>query len=117
MTTQTAMQFDSATQSPQLARQAAEQGIAQACSPAYRKALLEYARGLAVSIATTKGTVTADDVRARWLVTQGADEWEKLGNAAGSIFRGPQWRFTGKYVKSGVVSRQGGVIRVWELSR
>jgi hypothetical protein len=28
-----------------------------------------------------------------------------LGNAAGSVFRGKEWRFTGRYIKSSRVSR------------
>ncbi len=115
MTTQTAMQFDSATQSPQLARKAKEQGMAQACSPAYRRALLEYARGLAVTLATCNGDVTAADVRKLFIKMQGLEEWLKLANAAGSIFKGPQWRFTGQYVPSGIVSRHGAVVKVWSL--
>ncbi len=115
MTTQTAMQFDSATHSPELAQQAKEQGMAQACSPAYRRALLEYARGLAVSIATQRGDVTASDVRNMFIARQGLAQWEHLGNAAGSLFKGPQWRFTGQYVPSGIVSRHGAMVRVWAL--
>ncbi len=113
--TQTAMQFDSATNSPELAQQAAEHGIRQACSPAYRKALLEYARGMAVHIAVNYGTVNADEVRQRFITHQGIDEWAKLGNAAGSIFRGKQWRFTGEWRQSGYVSRHGAMVRVWAL--
>ncbi len=115
MTTQTAMQFDSATHSPELVRQAKEHGMAQACSPEYRKALLEYARGLAVNWAMEHGTVCADQVRIMFVNRQGLAEWQKLGNSVGSLFKGPQWRFTGQYVPSGIVSRRGGMVRVWAL--
>ncbi len=116
MTTQTAMQLDSATQSPQLARQAKEQGMARACSPQYRKAMLDYARSIAFGHAILHGTVTAEDVRVKFIARQGLDDWLMLGNAVGSLFRGGQWRPTGEFVKSGIVSRRAGMLRVWRLA-
>lgn len=77
--------------------------------------LLDLARRGAVEIARSREskTVTADDVQA-WLVRQGIEE-SKLGNAAGSVFRGPQWRYTGVTVKSQRPASHGRLIRVWEL--
>ena len=112
---QESINFDAATISPELTQQAKREGMAQACSPEYRKKLLEYARELAVHIALNYGTVNAEEVRQRFITHQGVDKWLKLGNAAGSIFRGPQWRFTGQYVPSGIVSRHGAMVRVWRL--
>ncbi len=119
MTTQTAMQFPSATYDPIAAQEAKREGMKQACSPAYRKALLEYMRGIAVDLAVRHGEVTANDVRvvlaARYGKEKADAEWKKLANAAGSLFKGPQWRFTGQYVPSGIVSRHGAMVRVWAL--
>jgi len=48
-------------------------------------------------------------------------QWElmdlgiNLGNAAGSIFRGTDWEFTGRWVKSIRVTNHASVRRVWRL--
>ena len=38
-----------------------------------------------------------------------------LGNAAGSIFKGKHWQWTGQWVKSNRVSNHARFIRVWRL--
>ncbi len=36
-----------------------------------------------------------------------------LGNAAGSLFKGSEWEFTGKWVPSARTSNHGRYLRVW----
>ncbi len=76
-----------------------------------RRLALEAAKELAITLARVNGTVTADDVY------RGLLRWERqsLGNAAGSIFRGKEWEWTGRFVKSKRVSNHARVIREWRL--
>jgi hypothetical protein len=74
--------------------------------------LLEVARRLACELGRTKKFVTADDVQ-RLLIDRGYPE-SSLGNAAGSVFRGGQWKWNGDTVKSTRVASHGRLIRVWE---
>lgn len=75
-----------------------------------RKDELDYAKQVAVRIAQTQGTVTADDVQRVLL-----DEGIQLGNAAGSLFRGNQWLFTGEWRKSERTTNHARQNRVWAL--
>ena len=69
---------------------------------------LEYARESAYLFALKHGEVTSDDV----IVT---DELSAaLGNAAGSIFKQPQWKCVG-FRKSSRPSAHARIIRVWVL--
>ena len=76
--------------------------------------LLRYARSLAVSIALERpdGGVTADDVYEQ-LIQRGIDV-QLLGNAAGSLFRGKNWIFSGERRQSRRVSNHGRWIMVWQ---
>lgn len=75
---------------------------------------LEYARRLAVEIGREKRFVTADDVQ-RAMVDKGFPE-SSLGNAAGSVFRGRDWKWDGvRTIKSTRVASHGRLIRVWEF--
>lgn len=108
------MSFEQSTIFDQIAaRRLADQGIERAARG--KGAVLELARRGAVEIARSRSshTVTADDVQA-WLVGKGIDEGT-LGNAAGSVFRGSRWRYTGRTVKSQRPASHGRLIRVWEL--
>ena len=89
-----------------------EAGIALAMTE--REELLCIARCAAVEIASRKGSATFDDVYLLMFIRG----WhpERLGNAAGSVFRGKQWRFTGRWEKSARVSNHARVNRVWELA-
>jgi hypothetical protein len=91
------------------AREAAEAGMEIAAKN--NRPLLIIARQLAVEIGRRKGRVTADDVQAA-LIDRGYPE-SSLGNAAGSVFRGGQWRWNGETVKSERVASHGRLIRVW----
>jgi hypothetical protein len=78
-----------------------------------RDELLLLAQVAAIGIANRKGSATYDDV---FLAMQELGlHPERLGNAAGSVFRGKQWRFTGRWEKSARVSNHARVNRVWEL--
>ena len=72
---------------------------------------LELAREIAKRVARIHGTVTADDVQLR------LDEagFGPLGNAAGSLFRGKDWEFTGEWRTSDRITNHARCNRVWRL--
>lgn len=74
---------------------------------------LDLARQIARKIATQNGSVTADDVGIELSISHGINS---LGPAAGSIFRGKEWRFTGEFVKSTRVTNHSRLLRVWRLA-
>lgn len=87
------------------------QGMASA---AKNKAwLLDLAREKAREIALSRVSreVTADDVHEA--LFRAGHKPEHLGNAAGSIFRGRCWQFTGRYVRSQRPSNHSRDIKVW----
>ena len=91
----------------QEARRKRDQGLNRVSDNNQR--FLAVARDTAKRICAVKGTVTMDEVRE-------VCPWEPLHpNAWGSVFRGPDWVFTGEYVQSKAVSRRGGMQRVWRL--
>jgi hypothetical protein len=73
--------------------------------------VLLLARAIAKLHAFRHGTVTADDVQ-KELIKRGLPP---LGNAAGSLFRGDQWEFTGQWVKSHRVTNHARQNRTWRL--
>tara|TARA_R110000824_G_scaffold162525_1_gene338214 strand:- start:344 stop:694 length:351 start_codon:yes stop_codon:yes gene_type:complete len=81
-----------------------------------RESLLQEARDIARACArySDDGCATADDV-ARVFAQRDLD-YSLLGNAAGSIFKGSQWLFTGEYMKSTRASAHARDIKVWRLS-
>ena len=78
-----------------------------------RETALALAKTLAVEIAIEKGTCTADDVQAA-LIAKGYDSSD-LGAAAGSLFKGKRWEWTGEWVPSQRVSNHKRMLRVWRL--
>jgi hypothetical protein len=74
---------------------------------------LQVAKELAYIICRCNGTVTTDDIAYR-MNSMGL-HYSVLGNAAGSIFKGKQWEWTGQCTRSDRVLRHRGVIRVWRL--
>lgn len=90
-----------------------DEGMAAAAEK--RVTVLELAERLAHNIAYNNGTVTIDDVR-EWMdkYTTNAKD---LGNAAGSIFKGKEFEFTGVWVKSRRVSNHARMVRQWRLKR
>lgn len=77
----------------------------------YRAVPLNMARAIAREIAKHRGQVHADAV-AR--VMQGAG-LEELGPAAGSLFKGKEWEWTGEWHVSARVANHGRLQRVWRL--
>jgi isocitrate dehydrogenase len=78
-----------------------------------RSMILELAREIAHGIAADGDELTIDDV-------MGAlEEYEvtpdQLGNAAGSVFKGKEWEYTGQIVPSVRASSHGRFVRVWRL--
>lgn len=59
-------------------------------------------------------TATADDA-ARGFKAAGLPA-DALGNAAGSLFRGKRWEFTGQWRPSRRISNHGHQNRVWRLT-
>lgn len=92
-----------------LALQLKEQGMQRAADK--RRENLRMAQEYAKLYARRNGSVHADIVSA-WLDKRGM---EQLGNAAGSLFKGKEWEFTGEWVKSKKVTNHGHQNRVWRL--
>lgn len=80
-----------------------------------KESLLRYAQDLAVRIAEGRPDrcVTADDVQAA-LRAEGISQ-HALGNAAGSLFRGKRWQWTGRRVKSVRDVAHANELKVWRL--
>lgn len=94
------------------ARAAKARGMAKAA--AHHNELLEIARDVAESIARSgDGTVNIDEVAVD-MIHMGLNP-DDLGNAAGSVFKGNQWEFTGERVKSTKVSSHAREIKIWRL--
>lgn len=79
-----------------------------AAAAASRSELLAKARLIAIEFATKHGEVSADDI-------QKIIAPETLGNAAGSLFRGPRWHFTGRWTPSTKPSNHAHLNRIWSL--
>jgi len=73
---------------------------------------LSIAREYARTIARERGVVTADDV-GRAMRSDGLPD--SLGPAAGSLFRGPDWEWTGERKKSTRIKNHSRELRVWRL--
>lgn len=104
---QATLQFDSVK-----SRAAKAQGMDQAAER--RRVTLELAReGLRkMARARIDRCVTADDAQ-RYLEELGYPPG-LLGNAAGSLFRGADWRWTGRWIRSARVQSHANDLRVWE---
>tara|TARA_Y100001968_G_C18710860_1_gene415609 strand:- start:129 stop:452 length:324 start_codon:yes stop_codon:yes gene_type:complete len=89
-----------------------------AAAAADKAELLQIARDAADWVATYGngyGTCTSDDVAMRMQML--GHKYGDLGNAAGSIFAGKKWRFTGDRVKSRRPSAHAREIKVWRLEQ
>lgn len=93
-----------------------ERGKARA--RASKDELLSAAREVLVSVARQNGSgrVNADDAHAGLARRFPGYEPSHLGPAAGSLFRGKEWRFSGEWEKSRRASNHARWLRVWELS-
>ena len=91
-----------------------EKGVqGKALAASRRRYVLRYARSLAVRMAIQQpdSRITADEVYAE-MVRREIDV-ALLGNAAGSLFRGKWWRWTGDRRRPKRVSNHGRWIMVW----
>lgn len=75
--------------------------------------VLEIAREIAREICRSKGVVNADDVG---ILMKSRHHVDTLGPAAGSLFRGKGWVFTGNWIKSKRVSNHSRMLREWRLA-
>ena len=91
-------------------RNARDAGMLRAAE--IRRGLLDLAKLIAEMIARDRGEVCADDVQARLMEL--GHKPRDLGNAAGMIFRGPQWEFV-RWTKSSRAGSHRNDIRVWRL--
>jgi len=73
---------------------------------------LELGRQIADRLARTRGPITADDVGRVLRRDHGI---ETLGPAAGSLFKGSKWAFTGRWVKSKRIKNHSRMLREWRL--
>lgn len=95
------------------AERAKRDGLASAAEGA-RRDILTRAREVAREIAAQRPQgITADDVVLA-LVERGYDI-HSLGNAAGSLFRGPGWQFTGERRRSVRIHAHANELKVWRL--
>jgi hypothetical protein len=90
-----------------------EKMAAAAASPAHQ-GLLNLLRPALRAVALTRADrcVTADDAQA-WLIEHNYSP-ASLGNAAGSLFKGGEWKLVG-YRMSDRVSRHRNRVGVWQL--
>lgn len=89
-----------------------EAGMAKAA--AARPELLAAAQGIALALAAGGDEVSMDHVAAE-MAAQGYD-FTLLGNAAGSVFKGPGWVCSG-FTRSVRASTHGRAIRLWKLEK
>ena len=75
---------------------------------------LVLARKIASRLAVERGETNADQVGRILKRDYGI---ESLGPAAGSLFKGPEWEFTGRRVLSARKKNHGREIKVWRLKK
>ena len=88
-----------------------EKGMAKAADNT--REMLVKARLIAKQIAKKTGTANADQVGR---VLKRIYMIDSLGPAAGSIFKGKEWEFTGNWVKSKRITNHSRMIREWRLT-
>ena len=71
--------------------------------------LLEIARGHARDICKTYGYADADQIAERM------EGYDRLGPAAGSIFAGSEWEFTGVRIRSTRLKNNARELKRWRL--
>ena len=76
--------------------------------------LLEQAREIARGLDDSEG-ITADDVM-RGMVAAG-HEIDCLGKAAGSLFKGKEWEWTGEMRRGTRVKQHAALLMVWKRRR
>jgi len=92
----------------QLAIQFRESGIKQCADN--NQHFLRVARNIALALARKNGSVTSDDVRRNCPLDP------LHPNAYGGIFKDRRFKWSGEFRQSHLVSRRGGLQRLWVLS-
>lgn len=90
----------------------AEQQAGVNAAAASRARILAKARDVAVRLGRVGSVVTADDVYASLIAT--GQNIDSLGPAAGAIFRGKNWKFTGMWQQSTRTSNHARLNRIWQ---
>jgi hypothetical protein len=78
-----------------------------------KASLLAHARKIALRLGKGGQEVTADDV-ARELHREEISIFA-LGNAAGALFKGKEWKWTGEFRRSERAHANGNLLRIWKL--
>lgn len=76
-----------------------------------KQSQLSYARYLAIDLAKANSGLCHADMVAAALEAEGKPG---LGNAAGSLFAGDQWKWTGEFVKSQRAIAHSNLLRLWK---
>jgi hypothetical protein len=93
-----------------LGRELRDQGMNLAAMN--RQQALQFARRAAAQLARVNGTVTSDDVRRAIQLGKGRSNGQ---NWIGSIFKTPEFVWTGQVVQSALPGNHARLIRVWRL--
>ena len=109
--------YRSASAGPLFDAAASEQSktVGMAVAADNKESLLAYARRVAEQLPASRVGITADDVVSQ-MVREGVDV-HALGNAAGSLFRGKEWVWTGERRKSCREHAHANELKVWRLAR
>lgn len=94
---------------------AKEAGIDSAAHAADKETNLQLAQKMARHLAREHGTVTSDDVHMHLMQIFPGWSPSLLGPAAGGIFRGADWQFTGERRRSTWAPNHGRELKVWRL--
>ena len=89
-----------------------EAGMQQAAE--HRMGVLEAAQEIALELGRIHSAGVHIDMVQRRLIAAGYHPSE-LGNAAGSVFKGDQWEFTGHWHKSARISNHHRDTKIWRL--
>ena len=94
---------------PKTAESLKREGMQQAAKS--KNELLEKALEIARNHPNARDGITMDDV----VFEMRKQELPSLGNAAGSVFLGKAWEFTGERRKSTRLESHGNELKVWRL--
>jgi hypothetical protein len=92
-------------------RELKEEGMAAATSTKADRLFMARQIAKRMPGARTSG-ITSDDV---WREMTARGIYEDLGNAAGSLFKGGEWRWTGQYRQTTKVTNHARRVMVWVL--
>ena len=81
----------------------------------HRHEILTVAKLTAIDIALADPARECDSDRVYAQMIKDGHDTSQLGPAAGSIFKGGKWEFTGRWKNSERVSNHSAALRVWRL--